>query len=193
MLADLFNVEKQLVFYGAYHTNKVNVGIHMVCVPLLIWTAQVMLASLPTPSFFPAYKHDFNSILSFEFNYATVQAVLYFAYFFTLLPSAALSYAPQSIISLLSAIAVSRDSGNVLTALTLHVVCWLAQFYGHGVHERRSPALLDNLIGAIVLAPFFVHLELLFEFGYFPTLHKRIQNGVGVEVAKFRRAAKKDN
>lgn len=41
---------------------------------------------------------------------------------------------------------------------------------------------------AVVLAPFFVHLELLFEFGWFPSLHKDVRNGIGVEVAKFRRS-----
>lgn len=36
----------------------------------------------------------------------------------------------------------------------LHV--YLAQFYGHGVHEGRSPALLDNLFQALFMAPLFV-------------------------------------
>lgn len=27
----------QLVFYGAYHSNKTNVLIHIVCVPLIVW------------------------------------------------------------------------------------------------------------------------------------------------------------
>lgn len=43
---------------------------------------------------------------------------------------------------------------------------------------------------AVVLAPFFVHLELLFELGYYPTLNKQIALGVGVEILKFRRADK---
>ncbi|KAG8920934.1 hypothetical protein FRC00_009341 [Tulasnella sp. 408] len=62
------------------------------------------------------------------------------------------------------------------------------QFIGHGVAEKRAPALLDNLLGALVLAPFFVHLEILFKFGFFPELQKRVNNGIGVEIAKFRRA-----
>lgn len=44
------------------------------------------------------------------------------------------------------------------------------------------------VFAAIVLAPFFVHLELLFEFGWFPQLYKDVKNGIGMEVAKFRRA-----
>lgn len=30
-------------------------------------------------------------------------------------------------------------------AIGVHIVAWIAQFYGHGVHEGRAPALLDNL------------------------------------------------
>jgi 2-hydroxy fatty acid dioxygenase len=37
-----------------------------------------------------------------------------------------------------------------------------------------------------VLAPFFVHLELLFSLGYRPELHKRLQNDIGKEIAKIR-------
>lgn len=60
---------------------------------------------------------------------------------------------------------------------------WIGQFIGHGVFERRAPALKDNLVQgesyparflfgngnrrgklmvALVTAPFFVHLELMF-------------------------------
>ena len=28
---------RQLVFYGAYHSNKTNVIIHIICVPLIVW------------------------------------------------------------------------------------------------------------------------------------------------------------
>jgi len=48
---------------------------------------------------------------------------------------------------------------------------------------------LDNLVGAVVLAPFFVHLELLFKLGYRPEMHKRINNEIGKEIAKIRKIA----
>jgi len=75
----------------------------------------------------------------------------------------------------------------------------IMQFIGHGVGEGRSPALLDNIVGAAVLAPFFVHLEVLFFLGYRKGFHKELSNSIGVEIARFRevqgdkaRAAKKD-
>lgn len=42
----------------------------------------------------------------------------------------------------------------------VHVTAWIAQFYGHGVHEQRAPALMENL-GFALLAPFFVTFEFL--------------------------------
>jgi uncharacterized membrane protein YGL010W len=67
-------------------------------------------------------------------------------------------------------------------ATVLHIVAWIAQFYGHGVHEGRAPALLDNL-GFMGLAPFFVSFELLhYGFGY----------REGPEMAKVRTAIAND-
>jgi 2-hydroxy fatty acid dioxygenase len=86
--------------------------------------------------------------------------------------------------------------GNILTskygstanywALGIHLVSWIAQFIGHGVYEGRAPALLDNLVQAIFLAPFFVWLEVLFFFGYRPELKGRLDKAVNEEVKKFR-------
>jgi len=49
--------------------------------------------------------------------------------------------------TLLSATAYASKPGSLGIAAAVHVFCWLAQFYGHGVHEGRAPALLDNLLG----------------------------------------------
>lgn len=71
-------------------------------------------------------------------------------------------------------------------ALGIHITSWLAQFVGHGVFEGRAPALLDNLVQAIFLAPFFVWMEILFFFGYRPGLKGRLDQAVEREVAKYK-------
>lgn len=107
-------------------------------------------------------------------------------------------------LSLLSAIAFSQRPGYLIWAGLLQAASWVAQFLGHGLAEKRAPALLDNLIGgmiffqlcqsllthstAVVLAPFFVHLEILFGLGYRPAMHKRINNEIGKEITKIRKA-----
>lgn len=48
-LGDLFNFRKQFVKYGAYHSNKMNQQIHMVCVPLIVLASLIWLASVPLP------------------------------------------------------------------------------------------------------------------------------------------------
>lgn len=69
----------------------------------------------------------------------------------------------------------------------IHIVSWLAQFVGHGKFEGRAPALLDNLVQALLLAPLFVWIEILFFFGYRPELKARMEKNVEIEIAKFRK------
>lgn len=72
-------------------------------------------------------------------------------------------------------------------AVGIHVVSWLAQFVGHGKFEGRAPALLDNLVQALLLAPLFVWMEILFFFGYRRELKQRMDKNVEVEIEKFRK------
>lgn len=54
-------------------------------------------------------------------------------------------------------------------------MAWGIQFVGHGVWERKAPALKDNLVQALFLAPFFVWLECLFWGGYRKELKERVE------------------
>lgn len=71
-------------------------------------------------------------------------------------------------------------------AIGVHLFSWIAQFIGHGVYEGRAPALLDNLVQAIFLAPFFVWLEVLFALGYRPELKSRLNKSVQAELTKLK-------
>jgi len=103
-------------------------------------------------------------------------------------PTAALLYLPQLATSVLTAttFAHSTDYNEKGISIGLHIAAWLAQFAGHAFAEKKAPALLDDLSGALVLAPFFVHLEILFKFGYNPQLHRRIENLVGKKITEMR-------
>lgn len=68
----------------------------------------------------------------------------------------------------------------------VHVASWIAQFIGHGKFEGRAPALMDNLVQALFLAPLFVWIEVLFSLGYRPELKKRLDKAVEEEIAKFK-------
>jgi uncharacterized membrane protein YGL010W len=84
----MFDFEKQLVFYGSYHSHRINVLCHIICVPLIMWSAFVLgnalglqlelgtgiLSKLPIPLNFPVFV-----------------AILYAAYYMTLEPLAGVS------------------------------------------------------------------------------------------------------
>lgn len=78
-------------------------------------------------------------------------------------------------------------------AAGIHIVSWLAQFVGHGKFEGRAPALLDNLVQALLLAPLFVWMEILFFFGYRPELKLRFEQNVEKEIAKFRQEQQQES
>ncbi|KAE9405985.1 DUF962-domain-containing protein [Gymnopus androsaceus JB14] len=183
----IFDVHSQLTFYGAYHSNSINVAIHCICVPLIMWSAQVLLASAPHPSFLPEYRYEINDYLILDLNYSTLLVAVYEAYYLMLEPVAALLYAPQFTLSVLTANAFAQRPDHLTVAIVMHTLSWIAQFIGHGVAEKRAPALFDNLVGAIVLAPFFVHLECLFALGYRPDMYKRLNNDVGKEIARIKK------
>ena len=73
-------------------------------------------------------------------------------------------------------------------AVGIFISSWVAQFIGHGVFEGRAPALLDNLVQALVLAPFFVWMEILFSLGYRPELKSRVESAVEKEVERYRKS-----
>ncbi|KAI1336421.1 DUF962-domain-containing protein [Xylariaceae sp. FL0016] len=179
------NLEKQLTFYGAYHDNSINVAIHMVCVPVILFTGFAMAANsgtlIPTP--------DFLTLPHLDLNLGTLAAIVWGGLYVLLEPVAGTALA----LLCLAATATGNAALSYNTALTnqvavtLHIVCWLFQFLGHGAFEGRAPALLDNLVQAVFLAPLFVWLELLFKFGYRRELQARVEKAVSLEIAKFRK------
>ena len=78
-------------------------------------------------------------------------------------------------------------------ALGLHIISWVFQFIGHGAFEGRAPALLDNLVQALFLAPFFVWMEILFIVGYRPELKGRLDKAVNHEIEKYRKSQGQSN
>ncbi|KAJ3552904.1 hypothetical protein NM688_g3909 [Phlebia brevispora] len=182
-----FDIRKQLTFYGAYHNNPINIGIHLTCIPLLVWSFEVLTANVPLPDFIPPIHYKVNDYLIFDLNLPAFWAASYVLYYFILDPVAALLYLPLSVFTLLTATAVSYRPDALTIGGLVHGISWCLQFLGHGLAEKRAPALLDNLLGAVVLAPFFAHLEILFSLGYRPQLHHDLKNSIGIEIARVKK------
>ncbi|KAL2009569.1 hypothetical protein VTN00DRAFT_5376 [Thermoascus crustaceus] len=179
------NLERQLLFYGAYHHNPVNVAIHITCVPILLISFILLATNSPTFFTLPdALQHKYLPL-----NVGTIVAFIYSTVYILLEPVAGGILAPLLIAATAYVNYLTSTYGPTVSywAAGIHVVSWLAQFVGHGKFEGRAPALLDNLIQAFLLAPLFVWMEILFSLGYRPELKSRLDKAVEEEIAKFRK------
>ncbi|KAF1840519.1 DUF962-domain-containing protein [Cucurbitaria berberidis CBS 394.84] len=182
------NLEKQLVFYGAYHHNKVNVGIHILCVPPILLTSFLLLTNTPAVPL-PSWL----SVPNLPLNIGTVGAVLYSTLYVLMEPVAGALLAPLLIGGTAYANHLTSTYGATANswAAAINIACWLVQFVGHGKFEGRAPALLDNLVQAVFLAPFFVWFEILFSLGYRPELKRRVDQAAEMEIQKFKKSKEK--
>lgn len=158
--------------------------------PAILVTALYLATNTPTldlPSFL--------GIPSLPINLGTIGAVLYSFLYILMEPVAGLGITPLIIGSVAYLNHLRDIHGSVVNhwSIAVHIVSWLAQFIGHGKFEGRAPALVDNLVQALFLAPFFVWFEILFYFGYRPELKARVQKQIQEEVRRFRSSKKKDH
>ncbi|CRK13133.1 2-hydroxy-palmitic acid dioxygenase mpo1 like protein [Verticillium longisporum] len=180
------DLEKHLTFYGAYHHNSVNIAIHMCCVPLILYSGFLLATNtgtlIPLPSWLTAPY--------LELNLGTLAAITWGALYVLLEPVAGtlLAIISLAVTAYGNSLRIENPTTTNQAALITHVVCWIFQFIGHGAFEKRAPALLDNLVQAIFLAPLFVWLEFLFLLGYRQELKARVDKAVEKEIAKFKAA-----
>lgn len=152
----------ELSFYRRYHSNSVNVGIHILCIPAILITTIYGLTVVRL-SASNAAQLGVNPELEPFINLGVLVGFYYWGYY-TALDSAwgftagALVFLASIKLSALNAVA-SRSTH--LISLGIWSSSWLAQFIGHGVFEKRAPALFSNLQQALVLAPYFALLEVL--------------------------------
>ncbi|RIA80556.1 hypothetical protein C1645_717379 [Glomus cerebriforme] len=180
----LLNLEEQLTFYGQYHRHKVNVLIHIVCVPLILWSSLVWAAN--TGPLLPYEKDSLWKLTPFVPNFSLFVVLFYISYYILLEPVAGALYAPLLLFAAYHAtnFAATFPNHNFLAGI-VHVISWIVQFMGHGFAEKRSPALKDNIIQALLLAPLFVWLEVLFSMGYRSTLQKRVNKNVQLAIDEY--------
>ncbi|ORY75812.1 DUF962 domain-containing protein [Protomyces lactucae-debilis] len=178
-----FSLEYQIPKYGAYHANPTNVSIHMVFVPLILWTAFLFMANTgPLIASESSLGRLWPTYLP-ELNLATLVALASIPGYIAMHTQAGLMTVPILLGMVGSATALLHTYGPLAnkTAGVLHGLSWIMQFVGHGVFEGRKPALLDNIFQAFYAAPFFVLLEVLFSLGMDPKLHKKLLNLISKE------------
>ena len=192
-------LEKQFIFYASYHNDFTNQIIHIICIPILLFTALIMLQFTP-PLMDGSMKLDFTSqpmlntvfpdSVEIEYNIALIFAALYsIFYFFVELPDGIVGILASLMVVIMfiySAHIQATMPDCLQTCAVIHVLSWVIQFLGHGIWEKRAPALLDGIVQAFAMAPLFVVMELFFMFGYRSEFRERVQKSVDVNIEKFK-------
>lgn len=176
----LFSFKTQFVKYGEFHANKVNQAIHIIFVPAILWSAMVWLTKTGI-----IIHTAYDSIL--PLNAAVIGIILYSLYYFLLHPVIGLLSTPVLYVLAISATKFGEMDevygfSPIKLSILIHVVSWVAQILGHQIYEKRAPAILDDPLQPLVLAPLFVFCEILFSLGLFPTLKKDLEKAVAVQV-----------
>uniref|UniRef100_A0A1D1YEJ7 Putative endoplasmic reticulum membrane protein C16E8.02 n=1 Tax=Anthurium amnicola TaxID=1678845 RepID=A0A1D1YEJ7_9ARAE len=204
------DLEKCFAFYGAYHSHPVNILIHALCVWPIFFTALLLFYFTP-PFFHLPAPLGLPLVFNFGFGFALLYALIYVSLDPRAGSVAALlctlCWVGSSVLgSVLGfSLAWKETFDKVLeipvlilestqwqslphvpevtqVVLAAQLLCWTGQFVGHGIFEGRAPALLNDSSQAILMAPFFVLLEVLQKmFGYEPypgfraNVHAKIQ------------------
>ncbi|KAK9276246.1 hypothetical protein L1049_005777 [Liquidambar formosana] len=184
----LFDLEKHFAFYGAYHSNPINILIHTVFVWPIFFTALLILYF--TPSLFQFSLFGNNLILLL--NVGFLLTVIYSLFYVCLDVKAGSLAAILCFICWVASSFLAARLGFSLAwkvVLVAQLICWTGQFIGHGVFEKRAPALLDNLSQAFLMAPFFVLLEALqtlCSYEPYPGFHARVEARIEAEINEWK-------
>lgn len=146
----MLTLKQQMQSYGAYHRDPRNKLTHFFGVPLVTFALFLFLG------WFRFVHPEVLPITAATLFYLSVCV-----YYFRLDPAIALIQLPFTLILLMVADWVARQSlalsGTVF--LTTFVLGWIIQLVGHAIEGRR-PALADNVL-QIFNAPLFLTIEAL--------------------------------
>jgi len=161
------SLESQLVFYASYHQDPVNVAIHVIFIPLILWTSIVILSHfhvLGLELSIPGIGH--------RITWGTSTFIVYAVYYVWMDCSTGSLAAIVMFLMYLIACKLANPSfeekgctGHVLQiAIFLHVLSWYMQIHpGHMIYEGVKPALFDSLGDAISVAPLFSLYDVVWE------------------------------
>ena len=130
-----------LEHYGRDHENATNQAIHLVCVPLILWSIIAMVWTIPVPGtwFQPG---------AFAGALMAALAAWYFRGSRPLGLGLAVAFVISGTLCWLIANAIGMR-GLLVTAVVVFVAAWIGQFIGHKIEGKR-PSFLTDLVYLLV-------------------------------------------
>jgi len=130
--------------YGISHQNKINIMIHKLCVPAIMFSVIGLLMCIPVPSIISKVKH---------FNWATLAALMSLIFYFRL-------HRKMFIGMLLMIIVMYTLNSFIIksyllkVSISIFILSWLAQFIGHKI-EGKKPSFIEDL-SFLLIGPLWV-------------------------------------
>jgi uncharacterized membrane protein YGL010W len=142
---------EQLATYKSVHLHPQNINTHFVGVPMIIWSAFLMLGTLRF-----AWQ-------DYQVSLAMILAVVVLCYYMALHMRLALGLVLFILPVLYTTEQVVHTSHPFMIAMSIFVIGWIIQFIGHQF-EKAKPAFMDDL-NQLLIGPFFLMAELYFMLG----------------------------
>jgi uncharacterized membrane protein YGL010W len=142
---------EQLSTYKSVHLNPQNIKTHFVGVPMIVWSAFLMLGTLR----FAWQDH--------QVSLAMILTVVVLGYYMALHMRLALGLVLFILPVLYTTEQVVHTAHPFIIAISIFVIGWVIQFIGHQ-YEKAKPAFMDDL-NQLLIGPFFLMAELYFILG----------------------------
>lgn len=121
--------------YEEYHRDPVNVAIHKVAVPAILFHVVAMLDWIGTGV----------AVAGLELTVGVIVTALAALWYAVMTPGLALLVVPFSALCLWLGRMTPREA-----VIAIAVIAWIAQLVGHARFERRAPAFKDNIVQLLV-------------------------------------------
>ncbi len=133
-------IDQLLSEYGESHQNATNKAIHWICVPLIFFSVVGLIASIPSGFL--------QSIIGVNMwaNWATVVLILAIVYYFLLSVPLSIGMMLVAVLCIFLAHVITLLNVAPLWAvcLSIFVLAWIGQFYGHKI-EGKKPSFLKDI------------------------------------------------
>ena len=126
--------------YAVSHQNKTNQLIHFICVPAIFFSIVGLFMSIPSQSI----SNLLNINNPFLENWAAFVLLLLLFFYLKLSFSTFVKMLTFSIVCLMGNYFLSTFLPLFYTSLTIFVIAWIGQFYGHKL-EGKKPSFFKDL------------------------------------------------
>jgi uncharacterized membrane protein YGL010W len=165
------NLEQAYRWYKQCHSNPVNAGIHVVCIPILVFTLALMLATqyqwVDASELLGGFG-VFAGLKGIRLFYGGISGwwlVVWSMYYLYLKPWFGLVMIGWLYPLFCAAVLTRHEwypTGTwLLPAVFFHILAWTLQVIGHLAFEHKNPAFLESVVQAFLSAPMFVTIDVL--------------------------------